>query len=95
MPTGLDEAVKELLIFGSWIVGCCSTRIEVWKSTSYEHYTTIASAGSGFGHGRGGLSGVVCNMPTLLNKILVGNNDGSVELWNISTGFVYARYYGC
>ncbi|MCJ1393777.1 hypothetical protein MMC18_006653 [Xylographa bjoerkii] len=83
---GMDEPIRQLLIFGSWIVGCCTTRLEVWKSATYEHYTTITSSRSRAGRGSETLSGVLCNMPTLLNKILVGKQDGSVDLWNLSTG---------
>lgn len=86
-PDG-TEAIKQLLIFGTWIVGCSSTRIEVWKSTRYEHYTTLVPPTSQTDHGEGTLSGVICSMPTLLNKILVGKQDGSVELWNLSIGQV-------
>jgi len=81
-PKGLDEPIRKILIIGSWVVGCCSMRIEVWKSTTYEHYTTltpIASSG-------GSLTGEICNMPTLLNKVFAGKQDGSVDMWNVSTG---------
>lgn len=88
-----DEAIKQLTVFGSWIVGCCSTRIEVWKSASYEHYTTITPTAS---HGpsiRSTLSGGICNIPTFLNKILVGKEDGGVDIWNVSTGkLVYTMF---
>ncbi|MCJ1383374.1 hypothetical protein MMC17_006487 [Xylographa soralifera] len=83
---GMDEPVRQLLIFGSWIVGCCSTRLEVWKSATYEHYTTITSSRSRARPVSETLSGVLCSMPTMLNKVLVGKQDGSVELWNLSTG---------
>ncbi|KAL8712068.1 MAG: hypothetical protein Q9225_007004 [Loekoesia sp. 1 TL-2023] len=86
IPTGLNESIKELIVFGSWVVGRCSTRLEIWKSATYEHYTTItpnASQGSAAGST---LSGGICNMPTFLNKILVGKEDGSVDIWNVSTG---------
>lgn len=80
--SSMNEPIKKLLIFGSWIVGCCATRIEVWKSTTNEHYTTITpTASSG-----ASLTGDICNMPTLLNKAFVGKQDGSVEMWNVSTG---------
>ncbi|KAL8904205.1 MAG: hypothetical protein Q9207_003417 [Kuettlingeria erythrocarpa] len=86
IPLGLEEPIEELKIFGSWIVGRCLTRIEVWKSSSYEHYTTITPTSShGSITGRI-LSGGICNMPTYLNKILVGKQDGSVDIWNVSTG---------
>jgi len=84
VPADLHEPVKQLLIFGTWIVGCCSTRIEIWKSTTYEHYTTLYSTAAP----RGGneLTGGICNMPTYLNKIFAGRKDGSVEIWNVSSG---------
>ncbi|KAL9604335.1 MAG: hypothetical protein Q9219_000523 [cf. Caloplaca sp. 3 TL-2023] len=86
MPMGLKESIKELVVFGSWIVGRGSTRLEIWKSGTYGHYTTImpqVSHGTAAGNT---LSGGICNMPTFLNKILVGKRDGSVDIWNVSTG---------
>jgi len=77
------EAIKQILILGSWIVGCGQTRIEVWKLTSMEHYTTIYPHRSGIG---AQLSGGICTLPTYLNKIFAGRADGTVEIWNISTG---------
>ncbi|KAI9681428.1 MAG: hypothetical protein M1817_002712 [Caeruleum heppii] len=83
-PSGLAEPVQQLLVFGSWIVACCHTRIEVWQSTSYEHYTTLFPPSSG--HGSDVLAGKVCNMPTYLNKIFSARMDGKLEIWNLSTG---------
>lgn len=82
VPKGLNEPIKRLLISGSWIVGCCASRVDVWKSATYEHYTTITPSGP---H-EGNLTGDVCNMPTLLNKVFIGKQDGSVDMWNVSTG---------
>ena len=85
-PLNLSEPVNRLVVFGSWVVGSCSTRIEVWKSTDYEHYTTLLPTVSRqAGQGRT-LSGGICNMPTYLNKIFVGKQDGSLDIWNVSTG---------
>jgi U3 small nucleolar RNA-associated protein 21 len=83
IPAGGCEEIKQILTFGAWILACCHTRIEVWNSASLEHYTTIYP-----GHGRGGvrITGGLCNMPTYLNKVLVGTSDGCVEIWNVSTG---------
>ncbi|KAL8964539.1 MAG: hypothetical protein Q9183_004384 [Haloplaca sp. 2 TL-2023] len=86
MPSDLDEPLEEIIVFGSWIVGRCSTRIEVWKSANYEHYTTITPTASSGLSVRSRLSGGICNMPTFLNKVLVGREDGSVDIWNVSTG---------
>ena len=83
---GPSESVNRLIVFGSWIVACCSTRIEVWKSTTYEHYTTLTpSISRKVGQG-GVLSRGICNMPTYLNKIFVGKQDGALDIWNVSTG---------
>ena len=81
IPNGHSEPIRSLLVFGSWIVGCCTSKVEVWKSATLEHYTTITPTGPG-----GMLTGDICNMPTLLNKVFVGKGDGSVEMWNISSG---------
>ena len=82
---GPAENVVQILVFGTWIVGCCSTGIEVWKSTTFEHYTTLVTPYSGpNGWGRR-LTGGICNMPTYLNKIVAGREDGTVEIWNLSS----------
>ncbi|KAL5401377.1 hypothetical protein PMIN06_008453 [Paraphaeosphaeria minitans] len=80
LPRGLDENITQLVAFGEWIIGCGTTRIEVWKSATLEHYTTLQ------GSSTSALSGCLCNMPTYLNKIFVGRQDGSVEIWNVNTG---------
>ena len=85
-PPGLSESVNRLIVFGSWVVGSCSTQIEVWKSTTYEHYTTLTPTISRKAGQGGILSGGICNMPTYLNKIFVGKQDGSLDIWNVRTG---------
>ncbi|KAK1834223.1 WD repeat-containing protein 36 [Podospora conica] len=84
LPSDLDQPVRQILIFGSWIVACALTRIEIWKSDTFEHYTTIFPIAAKKGDNE--LTGGVCNMPTFLNKIFVGRADGWVEIWNVSTG---------
>ncbi|TPX12015.1 uncharacterized protein E0L32_007318 [Thyridium curvatum] len=84
LPTDLDQPIKQILIFGSWIVGCALNRIEVWKTSTLEHYTTLFPVASGPGDNE--LTGGICNMPTYLNKIFAGRKDGWVEIWNVSTG---------
>lgn len=86
IPLGMLEPISQILVFGSWIVGCCVNRVEVWKSATYEHYTTITPTGHRSTSNAGVLSGGLTNMPTYLNKIVLGKRDGSVELWNLSTG---------
>lgn len=86
MPAGSSEPITQILIFGSWILGCRLSRIEVWRSTTYEHYTTLMPAGPRSLTGGGTLSGGMAHMPTFLNKIMVGKRDGSVEIWNLNTG---------
>ncbi|KXX80243.1 WD repeat-containing protein 36 [Madurella mycetomatis] len=84
LPADLDQPIRQILIFGSWIVACAVTRVEVWKTATLEHYTTIFSSSARKGDNE--LTGGVCNMPTFLNKIFVGRRDGWVEIWNVSTG---------
>jgi U3 small nucleolar RNA-associated protein 21 len=90
LPTDLKQPIKRLLIFGSWVVGCCTTRIEVWravsseKSTPYEHYTSLFTTAASQGGNE--LTGAISNMPTYLNKIFAGRKDGSVEIWNVRSG---------
>jgi U3 small nucleolar RNA-associated protein 21 len=83
----VQQEIRQLLVYGTWIIGCGQRAIEVWKSDTYEHYTTISSPG----HGAAVFTGCVCNLPTFLNKIFVGRHDGTVEVYNVSTGkLVYA-----
>ncbi|KAK3312409.1 Utp21 specific WD40 associated putative domain-containing protein [Apodospora peruviana] len=84
LPVDLDQPIRQILIFGSWIVACALTRVEVFKSATLEHYTTIFPVAAKKGDNK--LTGGVCNMPTYLNKIFVGRKDGWVEIWNVSTG---------
>ncbi len=84
LPQDLDQPIKQILIFGSWIVGCAVSRIEVWKTSTLEHYTTLFPVASKKGANE--LTGGVCNKPTYLNKIFAGRKDGWVEIWNVSTG---------
>ncbi|KLJ08606.1 hypothetical protein EMPG_15962 [Blastomyces silverae] len=87
---GTTEPIEQLLVFGSWIVGCGSSTIRVWKSTTFEHYTTLTPPSQRSASSKGGanrvLTGRVCNMPTYLNKIFAGRQDGSIDIWNLSTG---------
>ncbi|KAF7925419.1 uncharacterized protein EAE97_010500 [Botrytis byssoidea] len=84
LPADLKEPIKQILVFGTWIVGCCSTRIEVWKTSTYEHYTTLHTTAAQKGGNE--ITGGICNMPTYLNKIFAGRRDGGVEIWNVSSG---------
>ena len=85
MPNKESRHIKKLLVFGSWIVACGSNQADVWKSSSYEHYTTITPTIS---RGSAGnvLTGDICSMPTFLNKIFIGKTDGNVDVWNVNTG---------
>lgn len=80
----LDQSVQQILVLGSWIVASCTTRIEVWKTTTYEHYTTLHTTAAAKGGNE--LTGGITNMPTYLNKIFAGRKDGGVEIWNVSSG---------
>ncbi|KAI5868447.1 WD domain-containing protein [Durotheca rogersii] len=84
LPPDLQEPIKQILVFGSWIVACCLTRIDVWKTATLEHYTTITTMTSNKDGNE--LTGGICTMPTYLNKIFAGRRDGWVEIRNISTG---------
>lgn len=84
LPDDLGEPIQQILVFGTWLIACATTRVEVFKSATLEHYTTIhtmAAADNG-----NEITGGVTMMPTFLNKIFVGRKDGWVEIWNVSTG---------
>jgi U3 small nucleolar RNA-associated protein 21 len=83
-----SQEIRQLKVMGAWLVGCGTKTVEVWKSnkSSYEHYTSLSPSGSGLSPNEQILCGLVCTMPTYLNKIVVARLDGMVEIWNISTG---------
>ncbi|KAF5865828.1 hypothetical protein ETB97_001894 [Aspergillus alliaceus] len=80
------EPIIQLLVFGSWIVGCSAKRIQVWKNTSYEFYTSLVPRRSQGSAETQIYTGQVCTMPTYLNKIFAGRYDGGIEIWNVKTG---------
>ena len=80
---GSDEPIEQLLVLGSWVVGCGRRTVDVWKTKSLEHYTTLTPRGGSSGPI---LTGKMCSMPTYLNKIFVGRTDGGVDIWNVGTG---------
>lgn len=84
LPLDLNEPIQQIVVLGSWIVACASTRIEIFKSATFEHYTTINTMATNKGGNE--ITGGVISMPTFLNKIFVGRKDGWVEIWNVSTG---------
>ncbi len=83
VPEDLKEAVKQILIFGTWIVACCTTRIEVWKSATLEHYTSIHMTAAAKG---GNELTAITNMPTYLNKVFAARKDGAIDIYNVSSG---------
>jgi len=81
------QEIRQIVVFGAWIVGCGSEAVEVWRLDSSEHYTTILPANrNNNALSRSVFTGLVCTLPTLLNKIFVGRRDGLVEVYNVSTG---------
>ncbi|KAH8173195.1 hypothetical protein LIA77_07450 [Sarocladium implicatum] len=83
LPSDLAQPIKQIMIFGSWLVACATTRIEVFKFDTLEHYSTIQTIANAKGGNE--ISGGIVTMPTVLNKIFVGRKDGWVEIWNIKT----------
>ncbi|KEF59680.1 uncharacterized protein A1O9_04526 [Exophiala aquamarina CBS 119918] len=81
------QEIGHIVVFGAWIVGCGPEAIEVWKLDSSEHYTTILPSNQNNSSlSRSTFTGLVCTLPTLLNKVFVGRRDGLVEVYNVSTG---------
>lgn len=83
MPSDLDQPIKQILIFGTWIVACCTTRVEVWRSTTLEHYTTIHTTAAAKGANE---LTAITNMPTYLNKVFCARQNGAVDIYNVSSG---------
>lgn len=86
LPKALCEPIRQVTVFGTWIIGCCLTRVEVWKSATHEHYTTITPPRLSKSTAVQSLSGAISHLPTFLNKIFLGKQDGGVDIWNLSTG---------
>ncbi|KAI2624145.1 WD domain-containing protein [Hypoxylon sp. NC1633] len=84
LPPDLQEPIKQIIVFGSWVIACSMTRIEVWKTATMEHYTTLFGMASRKSDNE--LTGGIQTMPTYLNKIFAGRRNGWVEIWNVSTG---------
>lgn len=80
MPKALQNNITAFCIFGSWIVASCDSQILVWKTTTLELYTTLQGVTAS------PFTGCITSMPTLLNKIVAGKEDGTVEIWNVSSG---------
>ncbi|KAL4886380.1 Utp21 specific WD40 associated putative domain-containing protein [Aspergillus karnatakaensis] len=84
--TAPPETIEHLVVFGSWIVGCSRSSVKVWKNGSYEFYTSLTHARATGVSGEEAHATQICNMPTYLNKVLIGMSDGTVNLWNVKTG---------
>ena len=41
VPSDISQPIKQILVLGTWIIACATTRIEVFKAATLEHYTTI------------------------------------------------------
>ncbi|KAJ6021676.1 hypothetical protein N7540_007180 [Penicillium herquei] len=83
----LEGPITRLLVFGSWLVGCWAGGLEVWKTGTYEHYTSLRpQSNSSASAGEQIYGGIMCNMPTYVNKVFVGRIDGAVDIWNVRTG---------
>ena len=61
-PLDANEDIVQLQVFGSWIVACCRTKIEVWSALDGEHYTTLAATNGDDDV----LTGGICSMPTFV-----------------------------
>lgn len=86
-PPAGHGPIEQLLVFGSWVVACTNSSVQVWKSETCEHYATLNPIVL---PGQRGLAesiytGKMCTMPTFLNKIFIGRYDGSVDIWNVRT----------
>lgn len=80
VPKGFAANIRRFCVFGPWIVGVSDRMLLVWKSTTLELYTTL--------HGVSPVpfTGCITSLPTFLNKIMVGREDGSADIWNVSSG---------
>lgn len=80
IPRKWHDNIKKLCIFGAWIVGVCHTRLLVWKTVSYELHTILQSLSPVL------FTDCITDLPTFVNKVIVGRQDGSAEIWNVLSG---------
>ncbi|KXS94816.1 hypothetical protein AC578_6432 [Pseudocercospora eumusae] len=80
VPPGCKENVKAFCVFGCWLVGVCRTELLVWKTTDRELYTSLTPISPI------AFTQCISSLPTFLNKIIVGREDGSADIWNVSSG---------
>ncbi|EME88461.1 uncharacterized protein MYCFIDRAFT_44037 [Pseudocercospora fijiensis CIRAD86] len=80
VPPDCKENVKAFCVFGCWLIGVCDTELLVWKTTDLELYTSLR------GFSPVAFTRCISSLPTFLNKIIVGREDGSAEIWNVSSG---------
>ncbi|KAL4919408.1 Utp21 specific WD40 associated putative domain-containing protein [Aspergillus aurantiobrunneus] len=85
-PPEPPALIEHLVVFGSWIVGCCGKSIIVWKNGSYEFYASLTLSRSGDASTPEAYATQLHNMPTYINKVFVGKSDGIVDIWNVKTG---------
>lgn len=86
LPEDVQEPIQSVVPLGSWLVACCITRVEVWNSATNEHRVSLHRPQNTAAGSRGFFTGVACSLPTYLNKIFLGTEDGSIEVYNVSTG---------
>lgn len=80
LPPRWKQDVRVFCCFGGWIIGVCATTLFVWKSATYELYTMLE------GISPMPFTSCITSLPTFLNKVIVGRQDGSAEIWNVSSG---------
>ncbi|KAJ5110725.1 hypothetical protein N7532_001260 [Penicillium argentinense] len=82
----LGAPIERLIVFGSWVVGCWAGGLEVWKTGTNEHYASLRPRSTPGTSEDQVYARILCNMPTYLNKIFVGRNDGAIDIWNLRSG---------
>ena len=92
--------ISSLVVFGSWIVGCSLKSVLVWKLSTCELYTTLSSPEVSRNSSATNYTGCLTTVQTYLNKVFIGRQDGSVEIWNVATGkllytiYAHSSHYG-
>jgi U3 small nucleolar RNA-associated protein 21 len=77
--------IVELHIFGDLILGLCEDNvIRVWNHVSREYHNTL-----GLDQGSSFTATHLLHPATYLNKILVASQQGSMQLWNIRSMYVF------
>ncbi|TGZ82394.1 Utp21-domain-containing protein [Ascodesmis nigricans] len=79
-PTRRWGAWKDLVIFGTWVVGAFDKAAVVWRKDTGEIHTELEMGG------QDGALTAICHPASFLNKVVIARRNGDLQIWNVKTG---------